>query len=292
MKVSINDTILDEKEAVISIFDHGFLYGMGLFETFRTYQGKPFLIEQHLNRLEKSCKMIGVNWVHDKHRVLQQIEKLLKINQLEDGYIRYTITAGEGHLGLPLDEYSNYNEIIYMKALPVINEDLYQKGKAIQLLNIKRNTPEADIRLKSLHYMNNILAKKEMNETATDKKAEGLFLTAEGYLAEGIVSNVFFVRDQDCYTPSIDTGILPGVTRAYVIEWLEKIGIQVIEGRFLWEDLMTADEIFITNSIQEIVPITALYDLQGEKFNVGSGRVGSKTRDWIEKYRSAIGGYK
>ncbi|NDI37040.1 aminodeoxychorismate lyase [Chengkuizengella sediminis] len=292
MKVSINGTILDEKEAVISIFDHGFLYGMGLFETFRTYQGKPFLIEQHLNRLEKSCKLIGVNWKYDNNRILQEVENLLKANQLKDGYVRYTVTAGEGHLGLPTDVYSKYNEIIYMKALPAISEDLYKNGKALQLLDIKRNTPETDIRLKSLHYMNNILAKKEINETAEDKKAEGLFLTAEGHLAEGIVSNIFFIRDQVCYTPSIDTGILPGVTRAYVIEWLEKIGIQVIEGRFLWDDLMTADEIFITNSIQEIVPITTLYNLQGEKFEVGSGRVGSETKDWIKEYRSAIGGYE
>ncbi|NBI30836.1 aminodeoxychorismate lyase [Chengkuizengella marina] len=292
MKVSINGTIQDEKEAVISIFDHGFLYGMGLFETFRTYDGMPFLIEQHLNRLKRSCEMIGINWVPDKNRILLQIERLLEVNGLKDGYIRYTITAGEGNLGLPIDEYSKNNEIIYIKALPDMSVDLYKYGKAIQLLNIKRNTPETDIRLKSLHYMNNILAKKEMNEIAKDKTAEGLFLTAEGYLAEGIVSNIFFIRDQVWYTPSIDTGILPGVTRGYVIKWLNKIGIPVNEGRFLWEDLMAANEIFISNSIQEIVPITTLYDLNGKKMDVGSGQVGFETKELIRKYKSDIGGYK
>ncbi|MDP5276972.1 aminodeoxychorismate lyase [Chengkuizengella axinellae] len=292
MKVSINGKIVDEKEAVISIFDHGFLYGMGLFETFRTYNGNPFLLEEHLRRLKESCSMIGLKWEYDKKRVLQQIKVLLMSNNLKEGYIRYTVTAGVGHVGLPVNSYDTYNEIIYVKSLSAPNDNLYENGKAIQLLNIPRNTPESGIRLKSLHYMNNILGKKEINETAQDKTAEGLFLTSEGFLAEGIVSNLFFVKDQVSYTPSIDTGILPGVTRANIISKLRKLGIEVIEGHFKWEDLISADEIFITNSIQEIVPITTLYDLNGNEIKVGSGQAGSKTKEWIKDYRMATGGYE
>lgn len=303
-------------QAVISVMDHGFMYGLGLFETFRTYGGRPFLLEQHLQRLEAGCKALGIAHQVDHGRVEAEIAELLAWNGLDEGYIRYTVTAGEGPLGLPVGDYEKPRVVVYVKPLPETGELLYTYGKPLWRLATPRNTPEGEVRFKSLHYMNNVLAKRELaglereaQQTADRSEthervhghvhvrrpvvapAEGLQLTADGWLAEGIVSNVFFARNGRLYTPDVGTGILPGVTRAMVLELAAEQGIAAEEGRYTWDELLAADEVFLTNSIQELVPVTELVE-PGQpggqatlRRTIGSGQIGPMTRLLLGEYR-------
>jgi 4-amino-4-deoxychorismate lyase len=287
MIISLNGRFMEEKEAVVSVYDHGFLYGMGLFETFRTYNGQAFLLEEHISRLTQGCNELGISFQPDIQKLRKNVEYLLQANKLSDGYFRYTITAGMSIFGLPGEEnYEHPTEILYVKALPERNDKLYETGKPLQLLKLARNTPEGMYRLKSLHYMNNILAKRELAAYPWATGAEGLMLTDEGYVSEGIVSNVFFVREGVLYTPSLDTGCLPGVTRQFVIKLAQQLDIAVEEGLYTWNDLISSDEIFVTNSIQELVPISCLYRPDGALIQMTSKR---QTKRLIAQYRQCIG---
>lgn len=210
-------------------------------------------------------------------------------NELKEAYIRYTITAGEDILGLPAGDYQEPNHLLYIKALPKVPDKLYSEGKELQLLSLRRNTPEGAVRFKSLHYMNNILAKRELRGYASAASgAEGLMLTAQDFIAEGIVSNIFFIQNNKLYTPDLSTGILPGITREMVMELASSAGISVEEGTYHWERLKTADEVFLTNSVQEIVPVTSLWhnDL---RCTIGNGRCGRITAILISLYRERTG---
>lgn len=290
MIIALNGQLCEAKQAKVSVYDHGFLYGMGLFETFRTYHGKSFLLNEHLVRLQQSCRELGMEWSANTTELELLISQLLEANGVQDGYIRLAVSAGEGPVGLPGDLYSRVNTIIYIKELPVVSPELYVQGKPLQKLRLRRNTPEGMTRLKSFHFMNNILAKRELSSYPWAGQAEGLFFNEQGYVAEGIVSNVFFVRDGRCYTPAIETGILAGITRDYVMKLCRQSGIQTHEGLYTWEDLLRADELFITNSIQEIVPISILLDEQGRSHVVGQGQVGHMTLQLLDDYREHTGG--
>jgi len=289
--IGVNGVPTPAAEAVLSVMDHGFMYGMGLFETFRTYGGRPFLLEKHLERLEQGCKSLGIRYPLQLKQVVQEIGELLRLNDLQDGYVRLTVSAGEGPLGLPSEDYENPVVIIYVKPLPSTDPQLDMKGKSLWRLNTARNTPEGEIRLKSLHYMNNMLAKRELREythlgVGND---EGMQLTSCGYLAEGIVSNLFFVQSGKLYTPDISTGILPGITRAFILELASQLGMPFEEGYYKWDQLKEADEIFVTNSIQEVVPVTCLLEPTGDSYMVGNGEIGLITRQLLEQYRQKAG---
>lgn len=287
MKIAVNGRICEDKEAVVSVYDHGFLYGVGLFETFRTYGGRPFLLEPHLRRLRRSCAELGIRYVPDRDATEALIGSLLSVNGLSDAYIRLSVSAGVDLLGLPVSDYEKPSEIVYVKPLPVRDERMYAEGKAIQLLQLRRNSPEADVRYKSFHYMNNILAKREMRRYEWAAGAEGVFLDASGHVAEGIVSNLFWIKESVLYTPALETGILPGITREYVIDLAENLGLTVSEGLYGWSELIGADEAFITNSVQELVPVTFGYDLAGHRHTIGSGAVGTVTVALMRAYAKA-----
>lgn len=289
--IGMNGGIVEAAEAVIPVMDHGLLYGMGLFETFRTYEGKPFLIERHLNRLMDSCRELGIAHRADTERISRWISELMEANDLQDAYIRYTVTAGEGLLGLPAGDYLKPSEILFAKELPAANEMLYEKGRALRRLSLPRNTPESSVRFKSLHYMNNILAKRELAGYPghSNGSIEGLMLTAAGEVAEGIVSNVFFVKAGRLYTPDVGTGILPGITRAVVLELAADLGIEAEEGCYSWEFFTGADEIFTTGSVQEIVPVTTLIGAEDEILVIGQGLAGPITRTLLSAYRRKAG---
>jgi 4-amino-4-deoxychorismate lyase len=241
----LNGEMVAGEQATISIFDHGYLYGVGLFETFRTYNGHPFLLDNHLDRLALGCEQVGMIWEKDTERVKEQIATLLKKNQLEDGYFRLNVAAGSQPIGLPSQPYTNLTEALFVKELP---------SRAIQkrlsTVKTKRNTPEGPHRLKSHHYLNNILAKQE-----APLDAEGVFLTAEGKVAEGIVSNLFFIRQGELFTPSLSTGILNGITRECVLHLAKKLDLYVHQGEYDLAFAQEADEVFVTNSIQEIMHV-------------------------------------
>ncbi|WP_127496981.1 aminodeoxychorismate lyase [Paenibacillus glycanilyticus] len=285
MKIGLNGTVMESGEAVISVYDHGFLYGMGLFETFRTYGGQPYLLERHMKRLAEGCEEIGIRYKPDLDALRKMIATLLKENGLAEGYIRLTVTAGIGELGLPSGDYEQPTEFMLVKALPPHNESLYSEGKELRLLKTARNTPEGAIRLKSLHYMNNIIAKRELLASDASTTAEGLMLSHEGLLAEGIVSNLFFVQEDTIYTPSTDIGILPGITRQRVIELARGLGYTVREGHYLFEELLASNEVWLTTSIQELVPVTRVTDHHGGSTAVGSGSAGPVLRELLLAYR-------
>ncbi|UOE94213.1 aminodeoxychorismate lyase [Alkalihalobacillus sp. LMS39] len=261
MKVYLNGHIVDGASAQISIFDHGFMYGLGVFETFRIYEGHPFLLDDHFQRLQKSLHQLGIAWSYDKKKVCATLDTLLCANGIKDAYVRWNVSAGVGPLGLHIGDYEEPTTIVYMKPIP----SFMPTEKQAVLLQTRRNSPEGKQRLKSHHYMNNILGKRELGQNNGD---EGIFLTKEGYIAEGIVSNVFWVKDDILYTPSLETGILDGITRQFIFALAKKENVHVVEGCFFEDALLEADEMFITNSIQEIVKIT-MYN--GKSFSFYGG---------------------
>lgn len=285
MIIALNGAFIDEKEAVVSVYDHGFLYGIGLFETFRSYGGRPFLLERHLERLYAGSRELAIRYEPDEAGLRRWIAGLLEANGLADAYFRLTVTAGTDALGLPGAGYDAPTIVLYVKPLPLRSEAVYRDGKELRRLKTRRNTPEGTVRFKSLHYMNNILGKRELQSYPDAGGAEGLMLTEQGHLAEGIVSNVFFVRSGILCTPALETGILPGITRAFVLETAARNGIPAEEGLYRWDDLQTADEVFITNSIQELVPVTVLADEQGRRIPVGTGMPGELTQRLAHLYR-------
>ncbi|NGZ78151.1 4-amino-4-deoxychorismate lyase [Saccharibacillus sp. VR-M41] len=266
--------------------DHGLMYGMGLFETFRTYGGEPFLFERHLARMKRGADELGIAWSPDHAALRAEVGALLNANGLADAYIRLTLTAGEGGLGLPSGRhYEHPCRIVYVKALPEPPTAWYAEGRTLQVLKTPRNTPEGAERLKSLHYMNGILGRRELDGIPGAEGAEGLMLTREGFAAEGIVSNLFFAAGGTLYTPAIGTGILPGITRQFVLELAAQAGIEAKEGFYTIADLNAADEIFLTGSVQGIVPVRVLRHGDGAEKVVGRGRPGPLTVRLTEEYR-------
>lgn len=287
MKVGLNGSVVEANEAVISVYDHGFLYGIGLFETFRTYKGKPYLLDRHLKRLQSGCQQLGIPYHDDVDSIHAMVSRLLAANELEDGYVRLTVSAGEAELGLPAHDYEQPNVLFLVKKLPPIHDMNHMPAKELRLLQTRRNTPEGDIRFKSLHYMNNIIAKRELLSSGASSGSEGLMLSREGWLTEGIVSNLFFAKAGVVYTPSIATGILPGITRERVIELAAAAGYKVEDGLYNWSHLQEVDEIWMTNSIQELVPVASLTDASGQQVWSGGERLGTITRDLLSNYRAS-----
>jgi 4-amino-4-deoxychorismate lyase len=253
--VYCNGKYIPSDEVKISPFDHGFLYGLGLFETFRIYHAHPFLLDDHLTRLNEGLRTLNIKAEYRREDILPILNKLLEANSLENAYVRLNVSAGAGEIGLQSTEYEHPNLLVFMKPLGAPSE---MAEKKLVLLNLRRNTPEGDIRLKSHHYLNNILAKREIGASS---EVEGIFLTKEGCLAEGIVSNLFWIEGDTLFTPSVQTGILNGITRQFVMKMAGKLELRVEEGFYRQEALLEADELFVTNSIQEIVPVS----LFGEK---------------------------
>ncbi|MCY8466839.1 aminodeoxychorismate lyase [Bacillus atrophaeus] len=252
--IYLNGQFIEEKEASLSPFDHGFLYGIGVFETFRLYEGRPFLIEWHLERLERAAKDLQIKHRITKEELTDMVDNLLRLNHIEDGNarVRLNISAGVSTKGFTAQTYENPTVLCFVNPLNPENLPVQKEGK---VLTIRRNTPEGQYRLKSHHYLNNMYAKQELGN---DPRYEGIFLTEDCAVAEGIISNIFWSKGKCIYTPSLDTGILDGVTRRFVIEKMEKLGAEVKTGRFQLESLLTADEAWMTNSVLEIVPFSKI----------------------------------
>ncbi|TXC85031.1 aminodeoxychorismate lyase [Metabacillus litoralis] len=280
MYIYINSHYVKDIEATISPFDHGFLYGLGVFETFRVYKGFPFLLEDHLKRLQSAVDELGIHYQINFDEIMEILQKLLKLNQChdEDVTVRLNISAGNGEVGKLLQTYDKPNLLCFLRKAPPLNND----EKDVVLLEIPRNTPEGTFRLKSHHYLNNILGKREIRE-APEK--EGLFLTANGFVAEGIVSNVFWVKNNSVYTPAVETGILNGITRQFIIKCLENLDIDVSEGFYTKKQMFEAEEVILTNSSQEIIAVKKVDD---HIFDGNEGTIVKKLRDLYDHYRKTL----
>lgn len=239
-----------DTDLLISPFDHGFLYGIGFFETFRTYNGEPFLFDEHLQRLQQALDEYNIHLPYSKGQLIEIIQELTVRSDGREGYFRLNVSAGNEGLGLQAREYNKPTVILFRKEL--VDGPLEKKAV---LLKTVRNSPEQELRYKSHHYANNVLARQEIDSLL---HTEGFFVNEHSYVAEGITSNIFWVKNEKLFTPSINLGILNGITRQFVVKIAKELGIEVVEGEFLIEELLSADECFVTTSIQELIPIIQL----------------------------------
>jgi branched-chain amino acid aminotransferase len=281
--IFLNNRLVNEKRALISVFDHGFLYGDGIYETLRVYKGVVFMIDEHLKRLQRSASMIRLNMPLSNDMIRMAIYKTIKANRLSDAVVRISISRGKGALGLDpgLCPEPTFVIIAYpFKGHPTIN---YQKGVRVVIVRTKRNYRNAlDPRIKSLNFLNNILAKIEAKEKGV---FEAIMLNYRGYIAEGTISNVFFISNGTLCTPAVDVGILDGITRRLIIEIARENGVKVKEGRFRPDDLYRADEVFISSTTMELMPVTRVDDV---RIGIRPGRI---TRMLHKAYKEKIKEY-
>jgi branched-chain amino acid aminotransferase len=253
MYIYLNGTLVPEHEAVVSVYDHGFLYGDGIYETMRSYGGVVFMLDEHLGRLERSASLIGLTLPLDGDALRAAIHETLRANQMADAYVRITVSRGEGSPGLDPALCVKPTVVIFTGRMKPYPPEFYDGGVPVIVAGTRRNLKEAlDPRIKSLNFLNNILAKREALESGA---FEALMLNHEGFVAEGTVSNVFLVaRDVVC-TPSLECGILDGITRGHVIALAREKGFDVVEGKFTREMLLGAEEVFLTNTSMEVMPV-------------------------------------
>ncbi|MEJ9151649.1 aminodeoxychorismate lyase [Bacillus smithii] len=254
MIVYLNGQFIEKEKAMISPFDHGYLYGLGVFETIPTYSGHPFLLDDHLERLNEGLKELRIRASMTRKKALDIIQELCRRNGLTDSSVRLNVSAGLGEMGMQNEPYHRPTIFVFQRPFKRLHA---MKEKEAVLLTLPRNTPETGKRLKSHHFLNNVAAKWEMGSNG---EQEGIFLTKDGHLAEGIVSNLFWVKEGTIFTPCLQTGILDGVTRRFIMKLAERLHIPVQEGYFFPEELDYAEEIFLTNSIIEIAPVRKIGD--------------------------------
>ncbi len=281
MWVYVNGQFVKQEDAVISVFDQGFLYGDGVFETLRAYQGRLFLPERHIARLHRSCARIGIAASLPENDWVSVLEEVLSRNQLQESLLRITITRGEGTAGQLFSSAATPTVVVCPRAIPELPRSLHQEGVSVALLQIRRNASSAiPAEVKSLNFLNNILAKREASQQGA---YEGLMLNMEGFVAEGATSNVFFVESGRLCTPSLACGILPGVTREVVIQLAREAGIPIEEGSYEPERLISVDECFLTNTAVQILPVKEIDHCQ-----IGAGCSGSITMRLQAGYQQMI----
>ena len=280
MYIYHNSTFIKDSEATISPFDHGFLYGLGVFETFRVYKGFPFLLHDHLDRLQVGVDELGISYKINRQEIFDMIQELITLNhcESEDVTVRLNISAGNGEVGQFLQAYDSPTVLCFLRKAP--SATMIEKSATI--LKLRRNTPEGNYRLKSHHYLNNILGKRELSQTPN---VDGIFLTEQGFVAEGIVSNIFWGDENGVYTPSLDTGILNGITRKFVIKCLQKLQIPIIEGFFKKEQMFLSEEVIMTNSSQEVL---AIKEIDGYRFSGRNGIMIQKLDDLYKSNRTKL----
>ncbi|REJ69288.1 MAG: branched-chain-amino-acid transaminase [Planctomycetota bacterium] len=272
MKVYINGTFYDEADAKISVFDHGLLYGDGVFEGIRSYGGKVFRLDEHINRLYDSAKAIALEIPMEPAAMARAVEDSLRENGIEDGYVRLVVTRGVGTLGLDPEKCSEPQVIIIAATIALYPDEFYEKGLEIVTASTIRNHPAAlNPRIKSLNYLNNIMAKVEGRQAGC---VEALMLNHKGEVAECTGDNIFVIKEGVVSTPSIDAGILEGITRNAVIELLREAGHEVRELALTRHDVFVADECFLTGTAAEVIPVVKVDDRL-----IGEGKPGTVTQE-------------
>ena len=280
MLVYIDGEFVPKAEAKISVFDHGLLYGDGVFEGIRSYRGRVFKLDEHLQRLYDSAKAIMLEIPISIKAMEEAVLQTLRQNDLYDAYIRLIVTRGVGDLGLDPDKCPVPTIIIITDKITLYPQKFYKVGLEIVTVSTRRNYPEAvNPRIKSLNYLNNILAKIEGKQAGV---VEVLMLNAEGYVVECSGDNIFFVKDNVIVTPPTYLGILEGITRNTVIDLAGKLGLSVEERVFTRHDLYVADECFLTGTAAEVIPVVKI-----DCRVIGSGCPGTVTQELISEFRRA-----
>ena len=282
MLVYIDGEFSLKEEAKISVFDHGLLYGDGVFEGIRSYEGRVFKLDEHLQRLYDSAKAIMLEIPISIEEMKTAVLETLRRNNLYDAYIRLIVTRGIGDLGLDPDKCPHPTIIIITDKIVLYPERFYEEGLEIVTVPTRRNYAEAiNPRIKSMNYLNNILAKIEGKQAGA---VEAVMLNAEGYVVECTGDNIFFVKDQAIVTPPVYMGILEGVTRNTVIDLARDQGFTVEEKAFTRHDLYMADECFLTGTAAEVIPVVKI-----DRRLIGNGCPGIVTQKLIAEFHRITG---
>lgn len=277
-KVYINGEYFKKKDAKISVFDHGLLYGDGVFEGIRSYNRLVFKLKEHIDRLYESAHGIMLKIYLSKEEMIKAVIDTLKLNQLDDAYVRLIVTRGIGDLGLDPRKCENASIIIIADKIQLYPKELYKDGMSIITVPTPRNIPEAlNPQIKSLNYLNNILGKIEAINSGYE---EAIMLTASGYVAECTGDNIFIIKDNALITPPAYLGILKGITRAAAMSIGKKLGLDVKEDVLTRHNLFTADECFLTGTAAEIIPVVNI-----EKRIIGTGKPGNTTLKLISEFK-------
>ena len=276
-QIYINGKFVPQEDATISVFDHGLLYGDGVFEGLRSYGGRVFRLREHVRRLYESAKAIWLEIPMTQDDMCDAVNESVHRNQIDDGYIRLVVTRGVGTLGLDPNRCSDPQVIIIADVISLYPKELYERGLEIITVSVQRTHPAAlNPRIKSLNYLNNILAKIEGLQAGC---IEALMLNHKGEVAECTGDNIFLVRDGELYTPPLDAGILGGITRDAVIEVAEIAGVEVREVALTKHDVYIADECFLTGTAAEVVPVVKV-----DSRTIGTGKPGPMTRDLEKRF--------
>ncbi len=277
MKVYINGKFYEKDEAKVSVFDHGFLYGDGIFEGIRLYSGNVFRLPVHINRLFKSAKAIMLDLPWSKQEIMDAVCEACRVNGLKDGYIRLVVSRGKGKLGISPFTCTDPQLIIIADEITLYPKELYENGLKAITVPTRRNSPAAlPPMVKSLNYLNNILAKIEAKNLGYE---ECVLLNSEGNIAECSGDNIFIVSEGVLYTPPCSASSLIGVTRRSVIEIAQELGIPFVEKILTRFDVWTADECFLTGTAARLIPLVEL-----DSRVIGDGKPGPVTKKLSERY--------
>ena len=281
LQIYIGGQYFDKENAKISVYDHGLLYGDGVFEGMRSYSGKVFRMQQHIDRLYESALAICLTIPITKEQLIADVNKTLQINSLKEAYIRLIVTRGSGSLGLDPNRTSDPQVIIIADSISLYPEEHYRKGLKIITAATIRNHPAAlSPRVKSLNYLNNILAKIEGLQAGC---VEALMLNIKGEVAECTGDNIFIVKNGVVQTPPKDAGILDGITRNAILELATELGIPAKETTMTRHDLFVADECFLTGSAAEVIPVVSI-----DGRTIAQGNVGPVTIQLMAEFKKLV----
>ena len=278
--VWLNGTLCPKKDAKISIDDRGFLLGDGVFETMRSYKGRVFRLDKHLTRLFDSLAIVHLSIPYTSVELGRAVNDTLEANQLQEAYIRLTVTRGQGGKGIDPPETPSPTIIIVARKFIPYPEQVYREGLTTGISEIKQNISSPTARIKSLNFLDHILARIEAKQKRLD---EAILLNTGDFICEGTVSNIFIVRQGSLITPDRESGILPGVTREVIIDLALREGIRIEERKVKPSELKEADECFLTNTLMEVMPVS---EIDGRK--VGQGRPSSFTLHFMEWYKDLV----
>jgi branched-chain amino acid aminotransferase len=281
LKVWLDGKLHDKEDAKISVYDHGLLYGDGVFEGIRVYSGRIFKCDAHLGRLWDSAKAIRLDIPYTREQIRAAMTETVKANNFTDCYIRLVVTRGVGYLGLNPNKCPRPSVIVIADTIELYPKEMYERGMSVITASVIRNHPNAlSPRVKSLNYLNNILAKIEAIDADVP---EAIMLNHEGNVAECTADNIFIVKGGTVYTPTTHDGILEGITRAVIIDLCERLGIRCVEKTLQRHDLYVADECFLTGSGAEVVPVTKI-----DGRSVGAGTPGAVTKKIMDAFHRYI----
>jgi len=276
--IYLNGKLVEKDKAVISVFDHGLLYGDGVFEGIRSYDGLVFKLKEHIDRLYRSADAIQLKIPMTKDEITKAILETLKVNKLKGAYIRLVVTRGPGDLGLDPRKCKAATVFIITDKIALYPKEFYQNGLEIITAKTRRNlTTALDPKIKSLNYLNNILAKIDAIRAGTE---EAIMLTYNDYVAECTGDNIFMVKGGKLFTPPTGVGALEGITRAAVIGLAGAMSVNFEEKMLKMEDLYAADEVFLTGTAAEIIPVTII-----DKKVIGNGKPGKITMRLMDEFK-------